>query len=279
MASGDLGERPSARCDPIEPPPAADLHRPGIAVVGERVEVPARRPAEHRDERRLGELGDLADGRDPPVAELVGGHRPDAPEPLDRERVEEGQLAVGRHHQQAVGLGHAARHLGEELRPGHADRDGQADPLADLAPQPHGDLGRRARDPPQPARRRGTPRRSTAPRPAASCLRTPRTPPCSPRSRPTCAARPRSPAGTGGGPALRPSPCGRRTPWPRSWPPARRPPPTITGRPAQARIVSLLDRRVERVEVGVQDRRLPLHEHMFPYCVEWIPRNGVQIGI
>ena len=97
-----------------------------------------------RDERRLGQLGDLADGPDPALAELPAGHRPDAPEPLDRERVEERQLAVGRHDEQSVRLGHAARHLGEELRPRDADRDRQPDLLAHLAPQPHGDLGRRA---------------------------------------------------------------------------------------------------------------------------------------
>ncbi len=34
--------------------------------------------------------------------------------------------------------------------------------------------------------------------------------------------------------------------------------------PAQARIVPLLDRCEERVEVGMQDRRLDGHEHMFP---------------
>ena len=138
--------------------------------------------------------------------------------------MEERQLAVGRHHEQPVGLGHAAGHLGEELGPGHPDRDGQADVLADVAPQPRGDLRGRAGDPPQPAdveerlvdRQPFDQRRRVA--------RTPRTPPCSPRSRPTSAAGPRPPAGRAGGPARRPSPCGRRTPWPRSWRRARRPP-------------------------------------------------------
>ena len=32
---------------------------------------------------------------------------------------------------------------------------------------------------------------------------------------------------------------------------------------AQARVVALLDRRVERVEVGVEDRAHARHEHMF----------------
>ena len=44
----------------------ADAHRPRIAIVRERVEVPARRAAEHRHERILGEPRDLADRRDPP---------------------------------------------------------------------------------------------------------------------------------------------------------------------------------------------------------------------
>ena len=52
----DLGERPSARWAPDRAPAAASPHPPGIAVVGEGVEVAARRLAQHRDERRLGEL-------------------------------------------------------------------------------------------------------------------------------------------------------------------------------------------------------------------------------
>ena len=41
-------------------------------------------------------------------------------------------------------------------------------------------------------------------------------------------------------------------------------PTTDDHRPAaQRRIVSLLDRRVERVEIGMEDRRLRSHEHMF----------------
>ena len=231
MSSGVLGERPSARCDPIEP-----RRRPTCTGRGSRLWArawrwrPDARPSIETSAASASSAT-CADGPDPTVVELPGGHRPDAPEPLDRERVEKGQLAVGRHDEQAVGLGHAARDLGEELRPRDADRDRQADLLEDVAPQPHGDLGGRARDSLAARARRGTPRRSTAPRPAASCPRTPRTPPCSPRSRRTCGARRRSPAGTAGGPACRPSRCGRRRPWPRSWRRARRPPPTITGRP------------------------------------------------
>src|SRR5439155_926341 len=64
-----------------------------------------------------------------------------------RERVEKAELAARRHHQEPVGLGHRAGNLGEELGAGYPDRDGETDALADLAPQPRGDLGRRARDP------------------------------------------------------------------------------------------------------------------------------------
>ena len=66
---------------------------------------------------------------------------PDTPEPLDGQRVEERRLAVGRHHQQAVGLGPRARHLGEELGAGHADGDGEAHLVAHGAAEAGGDLG------------------------------------------------------------------------------------------------------------------------------------------
>lgn len=94
---------------------ATHSDRPGISVVREGVEVAARRLPEHRDERRLGALDDLADGRDAPFAQLLGGDRTDPPEPLDRERVEKSELPVGRHYEQAVGLGHPAATLARNL--------------------------------------------------------------------------------------------------------------------------------------------------------------------
>ena len=110
--------------------------------MGQSVEVAAGGTAEHGHQHRLRKPRDLADCPDPTVVELVGGDRPDTPEPLDRERVQEGELAIGRHHEQAVGLGDAARNLGEELRPRHPDRNREADPFADVAPQALGDLDR-----------------------------------------------------------------------------------------------------------------------------------------
>ena len=258
--------RPSARCDPIEPPAPADLHRPRVAVVRERVQVPARRAAEQR--RRAPARRAPRPRRPCDARARAASPRSSAPTPHSRstgQRVQELELAVGRHDEQPVGLGDRARDLGEELRAGDADRDRQPDPLEHLAPQPR--PRSRSACPRRAAarRRRGTPRRSTAPRRAASCRRRPRTPPCSLRSTPTCAAAPRSRAGTAAAPGGRPSRCARRTPSPRSSRRARRPPPTITGLPAQPRVVALLDRRVERVEVGVQDRRGAGHEHMFAY--------------
>jgi hypothetical protein len=60
--------------------------------------------------------------------------------PPDRE------LAAQRHHQEPVRLGHAAGHLGQELGPGDADRERQADLLAYLAPELRRDRRRRACD-------------------------------------------------------------------------------------------------------------------------------------
>jgi hypothetical protein len=40
-----------------------------------------------------------ADGDDAPIAQPTGGDRADPPQPLDRQRMEKGQLAVGRHDQ------------------------------------------------------------------------------------------------------------------------------------------------------------------------------------
>jgi hypothetical protein len=119
--------------------------------VSEGVEVTARRSSEDRDQIGRAPLGDLADGRDPPLVELAGGGRPDAPEALHRKRMQERQLPAGRNHEQAVGLGRAARHLRNELRPRNPDRDRQSHPLANVTPKPDRDLPGRARDPLQAA--------------------------------------------------------------------------------------------------------------------------------
>ena len=119
----------------------------------------------------------------------------------------------GRDHEQPVGLGHGAGHLGQELRAGHPDGDGQADPLADGSRAARVAIcDGRPGDPAAGRRRRGRPRRSTAPRPAAWCPRRRRTPPCWPRCRPPSGAGRRRPTGRAGGPARRPWRCGSRRP-------------------------------------------------------------------
>ena len=184
---------------------AADLHAAGVAVVGERVEVAAGRPA--RASTPAPASGSCATSptvampRSRSLAAVTG------PTPHSRSTGSgwrNDSSLVGRDHEQAVGLGHAARHLGEELRAGHADGDRAGRPARGRRAA----AARRSRWAcPTPAAgrpRRGRPRRSTAPRPAAWCPRTPRTPPCWPRSRPTCGARPRRPGDTAAAPGAPP---------------------------------------------------------------------------
>ena len=63
--------------------------------------------------------------------------------------MQERQLPVRWHQQQPVGFRLLAGHLGQELGARDADGDRQADAVADLCPQPGGDLDRRARHPAQ----------------------------------------------------------------------------------------------------------------------------------
>ena len=82
---------------PIERRRRPTRHPPRVAIVGERVQVPAGRPPEHGDQVALAERRDLPDRRQPAGVQLAGGDRPDAPQPLDRQRVQELQLLPGRH--------------------------------------------------------------------------------------------------------------------------------------------------------------------------------------
>ena len=205
---------------------------------------------------------DLPDRRDPDVVEPPCRHVSDAPEPFDGQRVQEGELAVRRHREQTVRLGDSARHLGEELRPRDADRDRQADALADVAPQLRGDLGGRAREPLEPAnveeglvdRQPFHGRGRVVEHPVDRLAR----------------LRVRRHARTDDD---------RIRTQPASLPQAHRSLDAARlrlvargehdasahdhGAAAQPRVIPLLDRREERVDVGVEDRRLLPHEHMF----------------
>ena len=150
LVGGVAGQAHGAlRAHRLPAPPA--LHRARVLVVGQGVQVPSRGGAEHRHQRARRQPRHLADRGQAVGVQLGRRLGPDAPEPLDGQRVEERGLAVGRHHQQAVGLGARARHLGEELGAGHADGDGEAHLVADGAAEAGGDLGRGARRAPQTA--------------------------------------------------------------------------------------------------------------------------------
>ena len=72
--------------------------------------------------------------------------RSDAPQPLDRQRVQELDLAIRRHDQQPVRLGRRARDLGQVLRARDAHGDRQPDLAAHPFAQPRRDRRRRSRD-------------------------------------------------------------------------------------------------------------------------------------
>ena len=110
-------------------------HRPGsasgrdLAVVevgGQRAGLGAQGAPEERLQRVARRGGELGDGVDALLGQLLLGDRPDAPDEADRQRVEELALAIGWHHHQSIGLGHLRGDLGEVLRARGSDRDGQA---------------------------------------------------------------------------------------------------------------------------------------------------------
>ena len=210
------GRQPERVLRPDRAPPRPGLHPPRVAVVRERVQLAPGRPAEHLHERRLVQRGDLRHPPDPVRVQLARRRRPDAPEPLDGQRVEELQLLAGRDLEQPVRLADRARDLGEELRRRDPDGDRQPDLLAHPRAQPLGDLAAACPRCAPSRARRGTPRRATAPRPRARCRGRSRRRPCSPRSRPPTARGPRSRRGTGASPPRCPSGTTRRRPWPRS---------------------------------------------------------------
>ncbi len=233
--------------------------------MGESVEMAAGPGTEHCHESALGQERQAADGGDPPASQLGRRDGADTPEALDLERVEELELAVGRNDEEPVGLADAARDLGEELRPRDPDRDRQSDILANRPAQASRDLGRRADaslhavdvekrlvDRESLHHRSGV-LEEPEHRPARVCVR------LHPwrhdgRVRAEAAGRSRAHG--------RPHPI-------RLGLVTRREHDTGADdhRPAtEARVVPLLDRREERVEIRMQDRSIACqHEHMFAY--------------
>ena len=132
-SAGGRGRRPSARCAPIDrrrrptctgrgsrPTASAKQMPPGA---GPSIDTSAGSPSSATS----------ADRAHPQPVQLPRGHRPDAPQHLDGQRVQERQLAVGRDDEQPVRLGDPAGHLREELGARDADRDRQPDPFGHVA--------------------------------------------------------------------------------------------------------------------------------------------------
>ena len=164
ISSGGGAPRPSAHCDPIE-----RRRRRRTTGRGSRLCASAW---SCRPDARPSIQTSAASGMPatwptvviPRRRSFSAVDRPDAPEPLDRQRVEELELAVGGDDEQAVRLRDAARHLCEELRARDPDRDRQPDLLEDGAAEADGDLAGRSRRCARARGRRGTPRRSRCPR-------------------------------------------------------------------------------------------------------------------
>ena len=143
IAAGAAAER-LLRADGAAAPGGVDRAR--VEPARQRVEVPARGPADDRDEARLAERRGIGHRADAERVQLGRGDLADAPEPLDGQRLQERALAVRRHEQQAIGLGDPARDLGEELRARDPHRDRQPDLVGHPRPQLRGDLHRRPDD-------------------------------------------------------------------------------------------------------------------------------------
>ena len=148
-------------CGPLAPtdcalgadraPSGAALDRPRVTVVGKRVEVMPGAAPEHRDQRVDVDGRDVADAAQAARVQLAGCRRPHAPEPFNGQRMQELELTTDRYDEQAVGLRDGARDLRKELRAGDSDSDRQPDLVAHVPSELGRDLDRAARDPLEPA--------------------------------------------------------------------------------------------------------------------------------
>ena len=169
-------DRPIAHCEPMERRRRPTSTGRGSQQVGQRPQVSARRLADGGAQLGLLAGGELADRADAVSVELGGRDRADAPEPLDRERVEEGLLPVG------IDRRAGRRACRRRWPPWRGTSSGRCRPRSAAPPRrapgcagsprsPRADRPGAAVRP-----RRGTPRRSRSPRPAASCRRRSRRP-------------------------------------------------------------------------------------------------------
>ena len=101
---------------------------------------------DHRGQPHPAGPGNVPDRADAEPVELRSRDLAHAPEGLDRQGVEECLLPVRFDHEQAIRFRRTARHLGQEFRPRHADRDRQPRFGEHPLPQGRGNLRRRTRD-------------------------------------------------------------------------------------------------------------------------------------
>jgi hypothetical protein len=218
--------------------------------------VPDRVPEEvlHRGRRGPRQLADRPDTQ---VGEALLVHRAHSPDQADGERVEEGPLGARCHDDQAVRLGHLGGDLREVLGPRGADRDGEPDLGPDALADPRADRRGRAEQVGRPGHveerlvdRDPLDRRCDVPEDRHHGIAEPLVLPVVTPHEDELGAQPgRPPAGH---PALHPVRLGLVGGREHHSP--ARPAPDGDRPSAQRGIEQLLDRRVERVEVGVQDR-------------------------
>ena len=255
MTSCDFGDQPSARCDPIEPRRRPTCTRRGSRLWASACSLPPAAGPSHRTRSDSATSATspttviprswsflAVTGPTPQIRSTGRGWRNDS-------------SPSGGTTSRPLGFATALATLARNLVLRDPDRDRQADLLEHLAPQPHGDLGRRARDSLHPAhveeglvdrqpfdQRRGVVEDAEHRLARLGVGRHARRDDDRVRAQ---AAR--LPAAHRGADAA-----GLRLVAGREHDAAA----DDHGPSAQARLVSLLDRRVERVQVGVQDRRL-----------------------
>ena len=127
---------------------AADFHAARIAVMAERMQLVPHRQAHDADHHIWRQRRNVVHRMYAARRQLRCGDTTDTPELLHREGVQELDLTLRLHHEEAIWLTDAAGNLGAELRASDADSDRQANGLPDVGAQDLGDFCGRTPEPP-----------------------------------------------------------------------------------------------------------------------------------
>ena len=114
-----------------------------VDIDGECGQLRAGRLPQQTFEDGAADLGQLPDGVDARMVETAFRGRSDAPDEADGKGFEEGALVLWRHDNDAVGFGHLRGHFGQVLGAGNPDRERKADFVPDASTDRDGDLGGR----------------------------------------------------------------------------------------------------------------------------------------